>query len=61
MKKERITVMRKLCLLLLFLALIAGCSSQPVCKEGNVETDMVFIPAGEFTMGNNSGDDDEKP
>ena len=55
MKKERV-MMGKLGLLLLLVALIAGCSSKPVCKEGQVEPGMVFIPAGEFIMGNDDGD-----
>ena len=50
MRKER-GVMGKLGLLLFILALIAGCSSKPVCKEGKVGPGMVFIPAGEFIMG----------
>ena len=60
MKRES-SVMAKLGLLLLLLALIAGCSNEPVCKEGQVESDTVFIPAGEFIMGYDDGDDDEKP
>jgi formylglycine-generating enzyme required for sulfatase activity len=60
MREER-GVMEKLCLLLLLLALLAGCSSEPVHKEGQGDTDMVLIPAGEFIMGNDSGGDDEKP
>jgi formylglycine-generating enzyme required for sulfatase activity len=59
-RKEK-SVTGKLGLLLLLLALMAGCSSGPVCKEGQVEPDMVFIPAGEFTMGSYLGDDVEKP
>lgn len=44
-------------LLLLLLTLIAGCSKS-ACPPGG---DMVLIPAGEFIMGNDAGDDDEKP
>jgi formylglycine-generating enzyme required for sulfatase activity len=58
MQREK-GVMGKLGLLLLLL-LIAGCS-KPGCKEGKAEPDMVFVPAGEFIMGNNMGDDAEKP
>jgi len=57
MRRER-GVMGKLCLLLLLLALIAGCSKPACTAEGD---DMVLIPAGEFIMGNDAGDDDEKP
>jgi len=57
MKKER-SVMGKLGLLLLLLTLIAGCKS--TCTEEKAGPDMVFIPAGEFIMGNDGGDD-EKP
>jgi formylglycine-generating enzyme required for sulfatase activity len=60
MKKDRV-IMGTPGLLLLLLALVAGCSNKVVCKEGQVEPDMVFIPAGEFIMGNDDGDDDEKP
>ena len=56
MKKEQ-SVMGKLCLLLLLQVLVAGCSKAN-CKA---DPDMVFIPAGEFIMGNNLGDDAEKP
>ncbi|MBM3150256.1 MAG: formylglycine-generating enzyme family protein, partial [Chloroflexi bacterium] len=50
MRRER-GVMGKLCLLLLLLALIAGCSKPACTTEGD---DMVLIPAGEFTMGNDA-------
>jgi len=60
MREER-GVMGKLCLLLLLLVLLAGCSSEPAGEEGQGEPDMVFIPAGEFIMGNDGGGDDEKP
>ena len=60
MRKER-SVIGRGSLLLLLLALLIGCSSKAVCKEGQVSSGMVFIPAGEFTIGNNSGNDAEKP
>jgi formylglycine-generating enzyme required for sulfatase activity len=60
MGKKR-SVMGKVSPLSLLLALITGCSSKAVCREGQVSADMVFIPAGEFIMGDNEGDDDEKP
>ena len=60
MKKER-SVMGKVSLLLLLLALITGCSSKAVCKEGQAAPDMVFIPAGEFIMGDDGSSDDEGP
>jgi formylglycine-generating enzyme required for sulfatase activity len=60
MKKEG-SIMEKVSLLLLLLALITGCSSKAVCKEGQVASDMVFVPAGEFIMGDDEGDADEKP
>jgi len=47
----------KVGLLLLLLALIAGCSKS-ACPAGG---DMVLVPAGEFIMGNHLGDDAEKP
>jgi formylglycine-generating enzyme required for sulfatase activity len=61
MVRKESSAMGKLGLLLLIPVLIAGCSSKPVCKEGQVEPGMVFIPAGEFIMGDDSGGDDEKP
>ena len=30
-------------------------------RRGNDNAEMVFVPAGEFTMGSNDGSDDEKP
>ena len=43
MKKE-CSVMGRLGLLLLLLALIiAGCSSKPVCKEGQVHLALMFV------------------
>jgi formylglycine-generating enzyme required for sulfatase activity len=59
MKKKRV-LMGELGLLLVLLALIAGCSKL-VRSPGNVQSDMVFVPAGEFIMGDDEGDDDEKP
>ena len=56
MKKGRDEV-GKVGLLLLLLALIAGCSKS-ACPAGG---DMVLVPAGEFIMGNHLGDDAEKP
>ncbi len=32
-----------------------------VQRRGSDNAEMVLVPAGEFTMGSNSGDDDEKP
>jgi formylglycine-generating enzyme required for sulfatase activity len=49
--------MEKLSLLVLLLVLIAGCG-KPGCEA---DPEMVFIPAGEFIMGNNAGNDAEKP
>jgi len=60
MKKER-SMVGKIGLLLFLLALIAGCSNKLACSEEEVEPSMVFIPAGEFIMGDDEGDDDEKP
>jgi len=51
--------MGKLRVLSLLLALIAGC--KPTCTAEKAGPDMIFIPAREFIMGNDGGDDDDKP